>query len=96
MGMVRAMPRVVMSGPKRTTLLAQQKSEITVPIMAFRVISARADLLGHEKGSRPVQCKIKNIGSSRNMLNRPTKPRKYENLKLSSYSGVIRLFSRTA
>ena len=52
--MVRAMPKVVRSGPKSTTLLAQQKSEITVPRMEFRISPPKASLFGHSKGSIPV------------------------------------------
>jgi len=47
MGMVSAIPRVVIIGPSRTTLFAQQKSDMTVPIIALAVIYANAFWFGN-------------------------------------------------
>jgi len=53
-GIVRAIPKVGKSGPKSTTLLHQQKSEITVPKIAFNVMQPSADKFGHSNISTPV------------------------------------------
>lgn len=75
-GIVRAMPRVVIKGPTYTTLLAQQKSEITVPKIAFNTSAPNASEFGHLKLSIPVKCKIGKRGINKTILNNPTKPKK--------------------